>query len=147
VKVFLGHPALRRIEEAEAWLVREAKSNGRREVATALSDLYPKRFADALAEGTQTLAQLTREQRAALAERLTRLPLPVSGDRGYSYAETTAGGVDLREIDAHTMESRAVPGLHLCGEMLDCDGRIGGFSFQWAWASGHLAGRGSVSMA
>jgi hypothetical protein len=54
--------------------------------------------------------------------------------------------VDLREVDARTMESRVVPGLHLCGELLDADGRIGGFNFQWAWATGYLAGRGAARL-
>jgi predicted flavoprotein YhiN len=70
--------------------------------------------------------------------------LPVEGARGWDFAEVTAGGVPLNEIDYRTMESRRVPGLHLIGEMLDCDGRIGGFNFQWAWATGYLAGRAAA---
>ena len=72
---------------------------------------------------------------------LTGLVLPVTRDRGWNYAEVTAGGVPLNEIAPATMESRIVPGLYLVGEMLDCEGRIGGFNFQWAWATGHVAGR------
>ena len=64
------------------------------------------------------------------------------GDRGWNYAEVTAGGVPLSEIDSRTMESRKVPGLYLIGEILDCDGRIGGFNFQWAWSTGYLAAGG-----
>jgi hypothetical protein len=71
---------------------------------------------------------------------LTRLPLPITGDRGYNYAEVTAGGVPLAEIQLSTMESRRCPNLHLCGEICHVDGRIGGFNFQWAWASGFVAG-------
>jgi predicted flavoprotein YhiN len=66
----------------------------------------------------------------------------VSGTRGYNYAEVTAGGVALTEIDPSTMESRACPGLFLVGEVLDVDGRIGGFNFQWAWSSARAAARG-----
>jgi predicted flavoprotein YhiN len=66
----------------------------------------------------------------------------VVGTRGYNYAEATAGGVDLSEIDPKTMESRVCPGLFLVGEVLDVDGRLGGFNFQWAWASGKTAARG-----
>jgi predicted flavoprotein YhiN len=65
----------------------------------------------------------------------------VDRDRGWNYAEVTAGGVPLEEVNFRTMESRLVPGLYLIGEILDCDGRIGGFNFQWAWATGLLAGR------
>ncbi|MFZ4751685.1 MAG: NAD(P)/FAD-dependent oxidoreductase, partial [Phycisphaerales bacterium] len=62
------------------------------------------------------------------------------GDRGFTYAEVTMGGVPLAEVKLETMESRVCPGLHLAGEILDVDGRIGGFNFQWAWATGFIAG-------
>jgi len=68
------------------------------------------------------------------------LPLPVVADRGYEYPEVTAGGVPLSEINLSTMESRVCPGLYLAGEILDVDGRIGGYNFQWAWCTGRLAG-------
>ena len=70
---------------------------------------------------------------------LVEWPLPVTGTRGYNYAEVTAGGVALTEIDPATMESRVCPGLYLVGEILDVDGRIGGFNFQWAWSSARVA--------
>ena len=71
---------------------------------------------------------------------VTATPLPVQGDRGFAVAEATAGGVPLEEIQLETMESRKCPGLYLAGEVLDVDGRIGGFNFQWAWSSGFVAG-------
>ena len=86
------------------------------------------------------LHRLTREARKLLAATVTRLPLPIAGDRGFAHAEVTAGGVPLAEIRLETMESRVCPGLHLCGEICDVDGRIGGYNFQWAWASGYTAG-------
>ena len=88
-----------------------------------------------------TLARLTRDDRRKLSLALTAWPLPVRDSRGYNYAEVTAGGVPLTEIDPATMESRICPGLYLTGEILDADGRIGGFNFQWAWCTGHIAGR------
>jgi hypothetical protein len=84
--------------------------------------------------------QLTRQERTALARGVFEMPMPVTGDRGFGYAEVTAGGVPLSEIRLETMESRVCPGLYLCGEICDVDGRIGGFNFQWAWASGYVAG-------
>ena len=66
-------------------------------------------------------------------------PLDVRDSRGYNYAEVTAGGIPLAEIDPTTMESRVRRGLYLIGEMLDVDGRIGGFNFQWAWSSAWVA--------
>ncbi|MCE7973799.1 MAG: aminoacetone oxidase family FAD-binding enzyme [Leptolyngbya sp. PLA1] len=89
------------------------------------------------------VTSLSREQRRALVEAIAHYPLPVTGDRGFTYAEVTAGGIPLAQVRLDTMESRATPGLHLCGEILDVDGRIGGFNFQWAWASGYTAGAGA----
>ncbi len=87
--------------------------------------------------------QIAREKRRSLVRQVTEMPLAVTGNRGFTHAEVTAGGVPLAEIQLKTMESRRCPGLFLCGEICDVDGRIGGFNFQWAWASGFVAG-GSV---
>jgi predicted flavoprotein YhiN len=73
--------------------------------------------------------------------RLTARELPITGTMGYERAEATAGGVALDEVDPSTLESRKAPGVFLCGEMLDVDGRLGGFNFQFAWSSGTVAGR------
>ena len=110
-----------------------------------LREHVPERLARTLCETAAvdpaaSLRQLTREQRKALARAACAMPLHVEGDRGFTYAEVTMGGVPLAEVKLDTMESRACPGLHLAGEILDVDGRIGGFNFQWAWASGFIAG-------
>jgi predicted Rossmann fold flavoprotein len=83
---------------------------------------------------------LSRQARRTLAGLLEALPVPVTGDRGYTCAEVTAGGVPLEEVELATMASRKCPGLYLAGEILDVDGRIGGYNFQWAWCTGRLAG-------
>lgn len=106
----------------------------------------PARLAEALAEriagvpAAHPIAQLPREARRSLSHALGALPLPVVGDRGFTHAEVTAGGVPLEEVELATMASRRVPGLYLCGEVLHVDGRIGGYNFQWAWCTGRLAG-------
>ncbi|MBI5666520.1 MAG: NAD(P)/FAD-dependent oxidoreductase [Chloroflexi bacterium] len=110
-----------------------------------LHAFMPERLARALCEQasvepTVPADRLTREQRKSLVRTITALPLPVTGDRGFTYAEVTAGGVPLSEIHLETMESRVCPGLYLCGEICDVDGRIGGYNFQWAWSSGYVAG-------
>jgi predicted flavoprotein YhiN len=87
------------------------------------------------------LAHLDRPLRRRLSHALAEWPLAVSGNRGYNYAEATAGGVALDEIEPGTMASRRCAGLYLVGEMLDVDGRIGGFNFQWAWSSAYAAAR------
>lgn len=131
--------------EADRFLASAADEHPRRSVALVLASRLPERVAAAIAahagagEGTR-LADLGREPRRALARALVDLPLPVVRDRGWNYAEVTAGGVPLDEVDYRTMESRRARGLYLVGEILDCDGRIGGFNFQWAWATGHVAG-------
>jgi predicted flavoprotein YhiN len=86
------------------------------------------------------MGKLSRDHRRRLVHALVDWPLPVRDSRGYSFAEVTAGGISLDEIDPATMASRRCPGLHLVGEMLDVDGRIGGFNFQWAWSTGFVAG-------
>ncbi len=110
-----------------------------------LHERLPERLARSLLDVAGTVAgevfgTLTREQRRSLVETVTALNVPIAGDRGYTYAEVTAGGVPLSELRLETMESRVCPGLHLCGEICDVDGRIGGYNFQWAWSSGYVVG-------
>ena len=85
-------------------------------------------------------SSLKRTERLALIDALTAYPLPWTGNEGYKKAEVTGGGVALTEVDAKTLESKHVPGLYLCGEMLDAFGPIGGHNFSWAWATGRTAG-------
>jgi predicted Rossmann fold flavoprotein len=132
-----------------AWLVEGESPPAGRPVARWLKDLLPDRLAEALVEearvdGRETADRLPREARRRLASTLTAWRAPVTGDLGFSKAEVTAGGVPLSELKLDTMESRVCPGLYLCGEILDVDGRIGGYNFQWAWASGAVAGRASL---
>ncbi|HYM59569.1 MAG TPA: aminoacetone oxidase family FAD-binding enzyme [Thermoanaerobaculia bacterium] len=134
------------IEGLDAALVAEARRNPRATIASFLRRSLTERLIAALAAnaaglGAETaLAKLTKEGRRRLVRALLELVLPVERDRGFDYAEVTAGGVPLSEIDLATMRSRMRPELYLCGEIFDADGRIGGFNFQWAWASGRLAG-------
>lgn len=143
--ICMGHPKFANPEEADAWLRGAAARSPHRPVAHLLTELYPERLARIIGVGTERLLDMDRAERLALARALTRLPLPVESDRGWAFAETTAGGVSLREVDVRAMESRIVPGLHICGEMLDVDGLIGGYCFQWAWATGYLAGRAALA--
>jgi predicted Rossmann fold flavoprotein len=136
-------------EKVEKNLIDTATARPRLSVSRALAAYFPDRFTTTLLrwagiDPATTLGQLSREQRRALVHALTNFLLPVARERGWNFAEVTAGGVPLQEIDYRTMASRKVPGLYLVGEMLDCDGRIGGFNFQWAWATGHIAGRAAA---
>lgn len=130
--------------EAERLLMEHPGLPGSATVATLLQSKLSRRLVEVLLEhvgvpGSTRLAELPRVARNQLALSLTGMILPVAGPRGWNYAEVTAGGVPLGEINPQTMESRCCPGLYLAGEILDCDGRIGGFNFQWAWATAYVA--------
>jgi predicted Rossmann fold flavoprotein len=114
----------------------------RRGALATLRERLPDRLARALCGLAEVPAtgDVPRDARRRLAALVAATPLPVTGDRGFAVAEATAGGVPLAEVRLETMESRLCPGLFLAGEILDVDGRIGGFNFQWAWASGFVAG-------
>jgi predicted Rossmann fold flavoprotein len=128
-----------------AALIAAARESPHSHAASVLRRWVPERLAVALVEAAgmepaTTTGKLTRERRRVLVDAVVRLPLPIVTDRGFDYAEVTAGGVPLDEVRSSTMESRLAPGLFLCGEILDVDGRIGGYNFQWAWVTGRLAG-------
>ncbi len=128
-------------ESAEKTLM----SLGSRRVVHWLRERLPERLALALCAQAgvpeqATGATLTKDARRALAHALVEMPVDIARDRGFTHAEATAGGVTLSEIDPNTMQSRVCPGLSLVGEILDVDGRIGGFNFQWAWATGVVGG-------
>jgi predicted Rossmann fold flavoprotein len=136
-----------RFDAVDAQLVALLRERPRATTATLLSHWLPASVARALAsacgidEATEGTG-LSRDTRRRLAHALSEWPLAVTGTRGYTYAEVTAGGVPLGELDSATLESRACRGLYLVGEILDVDGRLGGFNFQWAWSSARVAARG-----
>jgi hypothetical protein len=123
------------------------EAGGRGSLAV-LRDRLPDRLARRLCERAAAPAagDLPRDARRRLVSLATATPLEITGDRGFTFAEATAGGVPLAEVRLDTMESRVCPGLHLAGEILDVDGRIGGFNFQWAWASGFVAGTAAARL-
>jgi predicted Rossmann fold flavoprotein len=91
--------------------------------------------------GNKTVGQLTLDDLHAVAHAAKHFMLDVQGVAGFESAQVTAGGMNTAEFDPETMQSRLVPNLYACGEVLDIDGDCGGFNLQWAWASGYLAGR------
>ncbi len=128
-------------ESVDRWLL----AGTGRTVLSRLRESFPDRLAkgllaEAAIDADATTQGIDRTLRRELVRTLTALELPVVGDRGFIHAEATAGGVPLKEIHLETMESRVHRGLYVVGEILDVDGRIGGFNFQWAWSSGFVAG-------
>jgi predicted Rossmann fold flavoprotein len=130
--------------DGTAWEER-FRAGGTAHVGTLVRRELPERLAEMVLEsagvpGSTPASQLKRADRQRLVVALSSMVLPWTGDEGYRKAEVTGGGVALGEVDPRTMESRRMPGLYLCGEMLDAFGPIGGYNFLWAWATGRAAG-------
>ena len=127
-----------------ARVLAEAKAT-RRRLGPVLAELLPRRLAESwLAtppKGDLPIAELRDRDLAGLAARLHRWTLAPTGTEGYRKAEVTAGGVDTRDLDSRSCESRLVPGLHFIGEVVDVTGWLGGYNFQWAWASAAACAR------
>ncbi|WP_114998901.1 NAD(P)/FAD-dependent oxidoreductase [Xanthomonas campestris] len=129
--------------DAEAWLREQKQLRGATELRNVLGEVLPRRFAQRLCEvwlPDKPVRQLDPPQLRAAADLLGSWPLVASGTEGYRTAEVTLGGVDTDQVSSATMESRLVAGLYFVGEVLDVTGWLGGYNFQWAWASGHAAG-------
>ena len=130
-------------EDAQAWLLAQRAERPGAELRSALADRMPKRFAQRLCEhwlGSKPLRHYRDADLRTIADALSDWPLVASGTEGYRTAEVTLGGVDTDELSSSTMQSRRVPGLYFIGEVVDVTGWLGGYNFQWAWASGHACG-------
>ena len=142
-----GEPLhLNLLPDADAldYLNAQQRERSAAELKTVLSEVLPKRLAQRLCElrfGNRPMRQHRPAELRDIAARLQAWPVVASGTEGYRTAEVTMGGVDTDELSSTTMESRKVPGLYFIGEVVDVTGHLGGFNFQWAWASGHAAGQ------
>lgn len=137
------------IAAVETQIMQSLASHGKRSVASMLSHTFgeaiPQRWAESLISQAQIplerkSAELAKTERNRLVQMIKGIQLPVSGSCGFEKAEVTAGGVNVKEIDFRTMQSRIVPNLYLAGEVIDLDGPIGGYNFQSAWSTGWRAG-------
>ncbi|MCK5576115.1 MAG: NAD(P)/FAD-dependent oxidoreductase, partial [Sphingomonadales bacterium] len=111
---------------------------------TWMAEQLPKRLASQIADEEgfdMTLADLSNAKIEIVADRLNRWTITPKGTEGYRTAEVTLGGVDVNQLSSKTMETKDVEGLYFIGESVDVTGWLGGFNFQWAWASGHAAGQ------
>jgi hypothetical protein len=127
-----------------AYLARMRAERPKAELKTVLAQLLPKRLVQHWCESlipNAPLNQLSPKQIEATRRALHAWQVVPSGTEGYRTAEVTVGGVDTRELSSKTMEARKVPGLYFIGEVVDVTGHLGGFNFQWAWASGYCAGQ------
>lgn len=124
------------------WLAEQQRERANSELKTLLAELFTKKMAGLLAEQwftSKPMKQYSPGELKAIAERLGNWQLVPAGTEGYRTAEVTLGGVDTREVSSKTLESLKSPGLYFVGEVLDVSGHLGGFNFQWAWASGYAA--------
>jgi hypothetical protein len=138
-----GAPVTIDVAPAQVPIASLRPRNARRDLAalkSALHAVLPKRLADRWIENYPPPGW-TNHALEAYERQLHRWQLVPSGTEGYDKAEVTAGGVDSDELSARTMESKKVPGLFFIGEVVDVTGHLGGFNFQWAWASGFCAGK------
>ncbi|WP_063671395.1 NAD(P)/FAD-dependent oxidoreductase [Dyella thiooxydans] len=125
------------------WLVAQRGERPAAELKNVLGDLLPKRLAQRLCEvwfPSKPMRQFREAELVDIGRQLHDWPIVASGTEGYRTAEVTLGGVDTNELSSSTMESKRVPGLYFIGEVVDVTGWLGGYNFQWAWASGHAAG-------
>jgi predicted Rossmann fold flavoprotein len=124
------------------WLEQQQRERPNSELKTLLAELFTKKMAGLLADNwfaSKPMKQYTHAELKAIAEQLGDWQLVPAGTEGYRTAEVTLGGVDTREVSSKTMESLKSPGLYFVGEVLDVSGHLGGFNFQWAWASAYAA--------
>ncbi|WP_246777542.1 NAD(P)/FAD-dependent oxidoreductase [Rhizobium sp. BG4] len=124
-------------------LKRAKQTNGRQSAQTALAEILPKRLAQYLTERegiSGNMADLSDKALSRLADAAQNWSVKPSGSEGYRTAEVTLGGIDTSALDSKTMEAKTVAGLYFIGECVDVTGWLGGYNFQWAWASGFAAG-------
>lgn len=124
------------------WLDEQRSARPNTELKTLLGEVFTRKMATLLADHwfvSKPLKQYSAAELQSVAEKLGNWRLVPAGTEGYRTAEVTLGGVDTREVSSKTMESLKSPGLYFVGEVLDVTGHLGGFNFQWAWASGYAA--------
>ncbi|MFJ4117686.1 NAD(P)/FAD-dependent oxidoreductase [Pseudomonas psychrophila] len=128
--------------DALSWLQTQQAERPNSELKTLLGEIFTKKMANLLAEHwfeSKPMKQYTPGELALVADKLANWKVIPAGTEGYRTAEVTLGGVDTREVSSKTMESLKSSGLYFVGEVLDVSGHLGGFNFQWAWASGYAA--------
>ena len=140
-----GRPiAINLLPDHDAADLLRSQQNRDIELANFLGQFLPRRFAHAwcaLNASSQPLKRFTSQQLVSIANKLNHWEIIPASTEGYKKAEVTAGGVSTGELSSQTMESKSVPGLYFIGEVVDVTGQLGGYNFQWAWASGYAAGQ------
>ena len=132
------------LPDREALEILDSAQASEKLLANVLGEFLPQRFAQRWVDfnlENQPLKRFSVPRLREIAQRLRDWRIRPSGTVGYKKAEVTLGGVDTRELSSKTLEARKQPGLYFIGEVVDVTGHLGGYNFQWAWASGHAAGQ------
>ncbi|TAL94226.1 MAG: NAD(P)/FAD-dependent oxidoreductase [Rhodanobacter sp.] len=130
-------------QDVGGWLLAQRLARPPAELKSVLGEVLPKRLVQRLCEqrfDSRPMRQYREAELSGIGEELHAWPITASGTEGYRTAEVTLGGVDTDELSSSTMQSKLVPGLYFIGEVVDVSGWLGGYNFQWAWASGWAAG-------
>ena len=144
-KLYLDLKPALTTEQLDARLLREFEENKNKDLGNVLGSLLPGKLREVFPSRAGIAADkkvnsITKEERRAIVEKLKCLEYNITGCRGFEEAIVTQGGINVKEVDPSTMESRIVPGLYIAGEALDVDAHTGGYNLQIAWSTGHLAG-------
>ena len=139
------HPA-RSVDQMREFLLAKKANDGKQLAGNLLNELFPKRLAESLLESADVRldmrnAELSKSQIETIGTQIKQCRFAINGTLGFEKAEVTAGGVNLKEVDSKTMQSKVISDLYFAGEILDLDGPIGGFNFQSAFSTGWLAGK------
>lgn len=145
-RIYIDLKPAMNMEQLDKRLLRDFDENKNRQFKNALGALLPAKLIPVMVKLSgispeKKANEITREERKRFAELIKKLPLTVTGTRGFEEAVITRGGVSVKEIDPSTMESKKVKGLYFAGEVLDLDALTGGFNLQIAWSTGYLAGK------
>ena len=132
-------------EQLDHRVLREFEENQNRQFKNAVHKLFPSKLIPVMIELSgidpeKKVNEITRAERMGFVHLIKAFPLTLCGVRDFNEAIITRGGVSVKEVNPSTMESKLVPGLYFCGELLDLDAMTGGFNLQIAWSTGHLAG-------
>lgn len=132
-------------EDMEQVLEQAKQNKPEQQVKTLLSQFLPKRFIEVLIDGKQlpdkAIKQLVHKEVEQVIDTMHKWQIAPNGTEGYRTAEVTLGGVDTNQLSSKTMQAKNVQGLYFIGEVMDVTGWLGGYNFQWAWASGYACGQ------
>lgn len=146
IKLFIDLKPALTVEQLDKRLLRDFEENKNKQFKNSLNGLFPSKLVPVMIELSgiepdKKIHEITKEERASFVQLIKNLPLTITKTRDFAEAIITQGGVNVKEVNPSTMESKKVSGLYFAGELLDLDALTGGFNLQIAWSTGYLAGK------